>query len=191
MRTLLMLFAMLVPPTGDWLSLVDRVSGRNVVEVYNYSTSTECTGEVVDFNQVLTADHCVRSYTNEMFVSDQFGNVHPATPVKRDHLYDLALIDAGLATKSPIKLAAASPEPGEEVMAIGYHKGQGSLFGVIQRIVPNYLVTSFGLPHGYSGGPLFNHNGELVGVNVRSDGINGWTVPVERVKLFLKSKGDK
>jgi hypothetical protein len=90
---------------------------------------------------------------------------------------DLVLVSFPLAKILPSTVALA-PEPSPEdttgVSAVGYWKDQGRAFehrsGVLEnRRGTKVLRHTAEVREGFSGGPLFNEQGELIGVNVRWD----------------------
>lgn len=94
--------------------------------------------------------------------------------------------------------SSASSQVGQPVIAIGNARGLGFTVtaGIISakgRILrrsgyDNYIQTDAAINHGNSGGPLFNINGEVVGINTailrRGRGI-GFAVPIDIVKRIL------
>lgn len=105
---------------------------------------------------------------------------------------------------TPVKIGTSSTlQPGEEVVAIGSPYGlAGSVStGVISyplRVIPdsegnqtNYIQTDTAINPGNSGGPLFNANGEVVGMNTLkiADGTTdnmGFALPIDEVIVAVE-----
>ncbi|HLW64089.1 MAG TPA: trypsin-like peptidase domain-containing protein, partial [Gemmataceae bacterium] len=150
----------------------------------------------------------------------QKGGGLKATVFATDQHKDLALVQ--LAKLPPattaLKLAAASPGPGDKVHSIGSPGVSGALFnytdGTVKAVYhkkwlagrspndPNPLQleakvieTSSGINKGDSGGPLMNGNAELVGVTQGAlmGGADtrpiSFFIDVSEVKALLKTKG--
>lgn len=95
---------------------------------------------------------------------------------------------------TPIPLAKKDPEIGSTLYTLGYafvnrplaldfrFKGAAWSGGKV------YLVVSRSFEHGYSGSPLLNAKGELVGLNdaVTQKGVFGLAVPLEYIKKFIE-----
>lgn len=147
-----------------------------------------CTGEMVKKDLFLTAAHCVQ---DDGYTIDQFQQRHPFHVKKRSVGFDLALVESKFNPKHPITIARTGPAPGTVVYAVGY-----SL--VTRQIVVGYIKANFLLldemlykvdmpiKHGYSGGPLVNEDGQLVGVDVATLPLVGFAVPLETVRYFME-----
>ena len=133
-------------------------------------------------------------------LSDSDGLV--AQVIAHDVGRDLALIELGeaLANHDAIKLANEDTiEVGNDVYAIGHPLGLLWSFttGVVSQVRPGYewltfratvIQTQTPINPGNSGGPLFNADGEVIGVNSfiasESEGLN-FAVSVSEVRAFL------
>lgn len=196
--TVLFLPASLVGRDG-WPSTFSRTVSRHLILLD--SDKWMCSGVVVvRSNTVLTAKHCTDH--EGMAVTDYTGLRAPINVFASDSELDLALATYDVfklaATKIPIKLAEANPDLATAVMAVGFHLNSDPEF-VLTRVLGfeggmMYSVDSW--KHGYSGGPLVNLRGELMGINtviVADREIRfkwyGGTVPIQQVKQFLKRSG--
>ena len=92
-------------------------------------------------------------------------------------------------------------ETGEKIYAIGNSKGQGIciLDGIVsdsERIIGSDKFIMFSAPivHGNSGGPIFNGNGEVIGIATlgREDALAmNYAIPVSAVNNFIEQAKDK
>ena len=181
----------------DWGPIYKQVYENHLIELR--MGSGRCTGVVIRENQVLTAAHCTQG-TEEPITADGQPTEHLGHVVP----LDLALLRTKT-TKTPIPMVTGTPWPGTEVVAIGYTGGKTtpSITTLhIMGIDPDYVRLDGNLQFGYSGGPLVDINGMLVGINVGMllgppidpfsgeilfpSMVNvGFAVTIERVKVFL------
>jgi S1-C subfamily serine protease len=166
--------------------------------VYNYQNA----------NYVITNDHVVDGATN-MTVIFGNGDAYPATVVGTDPYSDLAVVKAPSAPGAefyPLTISSSSSvQVGDPVAAIGNPFGlSGSLtVGVVSQLgrtiqeqtAGNYSIAGviqFSAPinPGNSGGPLFNANGQVVGLTTAtvsgSQGV-GFAIPSDAVTRELPS----
>lgn len=124
-----------------------------------------------------------------------------ATHVSAELVYADPSIDlALLKTKEnhvlkPVTMERREPEPGEDVYAIGNSKGEGLCIveGIVSdthRLVSGneYVMISAPVTNGNSGGPVFNVNGNLIGIvqSGRSDvSAMNYAIPVDVIQSFL------
>ncbi len=132
---------------------------------------------------ILTNDHVIRNAARFM-VALHDGSVHRAELVARDPRRDLAVIRIradGLPSLTPRALDAPSPE--DPVVALGSGADaarpirvgrilqpevslQGRLDPSQQRYYGQLLETTAPIECGFSGGPLLDRRGRLIGINV-------------------------
>lgn len=141
---------------------------------------------------ILTADHVVeRDEDIKVLLGD--GMEIAARLAGRDPGTDLALLKLDSASAVPAELAAAPVRVGQFVLAIGRPSRQGieTSFGAVNAIggpvrtgrggmLEKYIKTDVLSYPGFSGGPLINGEGQVLGVNTsgfRSGGAV--TIPVE------------
>ncbi len=158
--------------------------------------------------RILTAAHVVDKATSiEVIFSD--GTKTTGHVVWVEPLIDLAMIQAGKvpSTAKPLKLAKANDyQIGEQVIVIGAPFGVshslsvGYLSGIRDgsaipgsTLVPRLLQTDASINQGNSGGPMFNLNGEIIGIVShilsKSGGSNGlgFVISVDTIRHIIDS----
>ncbi len=156
---------------------------------------------------ILTNFHVIENATEIIVTLSEDKKEYKATVVGQDQKLDIALIRIKPEEKLPIAVLGDSDELqiGEWVLAIGNPFGLGGTVtaGIVSqkgRVIgagpyDNFLQTDASINPGNSGGPLFNTNGEVVGINTAivagGQGI-GFATPINMVKevlLQLKETG--
>ncbi|HEY8378179.1 MAG TPA: trypsin-like peptidase domain-containing protein, partial [Nannocystis sp.] len=158
---------------------------------------------------VVTNNHVVDK-AEKLEVKLHDGRIYTAKVLGTDPYTDIALLQLeGASGLKPATLGSSSKlAVGDWVMAIGSPmgleqtatagiisaKGRGSL-GLYANSYIDFLQTDASIAPGSSGGPLFNMNGEVVGINTAVGGIGrglGFAVPIDQAKTVipqLKSTG--
>ena len=124
------------------------------------------------FGLVITNWHVVRDAKGPIEVVFPGGFTSQARALKVDSDWDLAALVIWEPPVEPVTLAEAAPRPGEQLTICGY--GPGIYRSATGRCT-QYYSPQVGLPQqmveldvearqGDSGGPIFNHRGELAGV---------------------------
>jgi len=164
-------------------NLVDRVSPSVVniiVTTENGETTSEGQGSGFIINEnleVVTNYHVIEGGTN-IDIEFNDGRTYPAEILGTDEETDLALLEIQTDEKIP-HVNFHQPRNiriGDWVVAIGnpFGIGQSTSLGVISAIgrekvdsgsYVDYIQTDATINRGNSGGPLFNLNGDVVGVN--------------------------
>jgi serine protease Do len=149
---------------------------------------------------ILTNNHVVEKAT-EIKVKLADGKEYDAKIVGRDPKTDLALIKTNPGRDFPKPVALGDSDAmrvGDWVMAVGnpFGLGQTVTTGIISatgRIIgagpyDDFLQTDAAINPGNSGGPLFNMNGEVIGINTaivaQGQGI-GFAIPINVAKALL------
>ena len=158
-------------------------------------------GFIIDEDgSILTNNHVVEK-ADEIKIKTASGKEYDAKVVGRDPKTDIALIKItpdGKALKAAKLGDSDAIRVGDWVMAVGNPFGLGNTVtaGIISakgRIIgagpyDDFLQTDAAINPGNSGGPLFNMNGEVVGINTaivaQGQGI-GFATPISMAKEIL------
>ena len=149
-------------------------------------------GVVYAQDMVLTADHVVTREENLNIMTPE-GKALSATLAGRDPGSDLALLRISEEALAPVKTAAAAPKIGQLVLAIGRPSTAGAQasWGIVTAmggpartgrggLLDEYIQTETTSYPGFSGGPLVNTEGEVLGLN--TSGLahgNALTIPIK------------
>ncbi len=141
---------------------------------------------------VLTADHVVTRDEN-LRITTADGQTLPVTLAGRDPGSDLALLRLADKTLRPARTAQSTPKVGQLVMALGRPSTAGvqASWGIVAALggptrtgrgglLDEYIQTETTSYPGFSGGPLIDTEGEVLGLNT-SGLVHGaaLTVPVK------------
>lgn len=141
---------------------------------------------------VLTADHVITREDN-LSVAGADGKSLTATLAGRDPGSDLAVLRLSEKSLTPAKIANSLPKVGALVLAVGRPSkaGMQASWGIVTAIggpartgrgglLDEYIQTETVSYPGFSGGPLINSEGELLGLN--TSGLthgSALTIPVK------------
>ncbi|TNE89177.1 MAG: serine protease [Deltaproteobacteria bacterium] len=157
-----------------------------------------CAGVVIAEDRVATAYHCIAGGGRPMVENQEgtrvIGRVLYARP--RD---DLAVIAVTMGMPV-VPLAEAPPEPGQAVSVVGHPFGTQEMAGymtgllrysvssgIVSGLGPRAMQTTAPVNPGNSGGPVFDEQGQVVGIvsrRLRGDGL-GFATRVERLAALL------
>lgn len=151
---------------------------------------------------VLTNYHVVAGST-AVRVTASGGKTYPATVVGFDQRKDIAVLKLQGASGLATARFDTTPSTGEAVSAIGQGGGLGSLYratgtvkaqgqsitardetGSAGEKLSGLLMTDAPIVAGYSGGPLLDGDGEVIGMDTAASGttpISGFAIPSSRV----------
>ena len=146
---------------------------------------------------IVTNAHVAGSRSLEVGLWD--GRSMPARVLAHDPALDLAALSVNAGGLPTIALGESTTlQPGQWVMAMGHPRGVtdaitggvviglGSDLPEMGRTHREWIAVSLSLRPGHSGGPLFDAEGRLVGINTMITGPSvGMAVPVHVVKRFL------
>jgi serine protease Do len=167
-------------------------------------------GFIISKDGLVVTNHHVVAGRDRFEVKLFDGRGFEATVVGSDEETDVALLKLKDAKKLPTVVLGKSGvlEVGDRVFAIGSPmglessvttgivsaKGRGSL-GLYRESYLDFLQTDAAIGPGNSGGPLFNLNGEVIGMNTAVSGLGrglGFATPIDQAKWVipqLKSDG--
>jgi S1-C subfamily serine protease len=147
---------------------------------------------------IMTNEHVLRN-GSVIEVELLNGQKYVAQAISRDKKNDLALLKIDATSLHPVKLGDSdSVDLGEWVVGIGnpYGIGQSVMIGIVsaqRRQIPGsgyppLIQIDAAMNLGNSGGPLFNMDGEVIGINTillwKSQGI-GFATPINVARQFL------
>jgi len=155
--------------------------------------------------QILTANHVVHRL-EEVDVGTSDGRRLTAKVVGRNPYADLALLKVDGAGLKPMPLGdSSSLKVGQFVLALAnpFSSSVSATSGIITGVnrpiggwwrfsIRNAIVTDARLNPGYSGGPLVDAGGRMVGMNVAYINNRGIAVPVDTIRKSVEkmSKGE-
>ena len=185
--------------------IADNVS-QSVVSVYSRNRGN---GSGVIWNvdgHIVTCSHIIGEL-NEVEVSLNNGKSYPTKIVGNDPYSDITLLKikdvSGISLK-PIEIAdSENLKAGQFVLALAnpygdYHsitqgvitserrsiRGAGWRWAVAGDVMDNIVVTDTRLNPGYSGGPLVNVQGKMVGLNIAYISSRGIAIRANKVKTI-------
>lgn len=142
------------------------------------------------------SDRGVAYAANEILCKDASQNVYELDLIYADIKKDMVLLHSDELFVDGVTFCAKEVETGERIYAIGNSKGQGIciLDGIVsdsERIIGSDKFIMFSAPivHGNSGGPVFNGNGEVIGIATlgREDALAmNYAIPVSAVNTFIE-----
>lgn len=181
------------------LSSVVEGVGKSLVQVRNGRGAGAGTIWHSD-GLIITNAHVAQSESLQVILQD--GKTLPARILAYDQELDLTALSVEAEDLPAISLGESSAlHPGQFVVAMGNPWGitgavtSGVVIGVgaelpdMQPSGREWVAVSLHLRPGYSGGPLLDAEGRLVGINTMMTGPDiGMAVPVHVVKKFLQEK---
>src|SRR5881296_538586 len=147
---------------------------------------------------IVTSNH-VLGRTNEIEVGFSDGTKHVAKVVGRDPYSDIALLKIDSDHLSPVEAGDSDAlKVGQFVLALANPMGRNpsATYGIVTNPAfsirswwggaPNkVLVTDARLNPGYSGGPLVDARGRVIGINAAYANNRGISVPVNTIKTVV------
>ncbi len=175
----------------------------------NKSATAFGSGFVVDATGYIVTNHHVIDKADEINVKFNDGKEYSAKLIGSDTRTDIALLK--IESKTPLSFVKFGDskliQVGDAVLAVGNPFGLGgsATFGIIsaisrdiltenKAIVDDYIQIDAAINMGNSGGPTFNMNGEVIGVNamIYSTSISkgnlgiGFAIPCNTVKKVIE-----
>ena len=142
-------------------------------EKFDFAGNYSGTGFVVGKGKYVITNHHVVDGARRIAVRNGLGKVSNAEIAAVSKEHDLAILKLNKKYKQYITPKNFStPKPGEDVISIGYPLasiwGTGLPViteGIISKVGKIYFLTTTKINSGNSGGPIFNLNGNLVGIS--------------------------
>ncbi|GGH02814.1 S1C family serine protease [Silvibacterium dinghuense] len=166
-------------------------------------------GFILDREGHILTNYHVIGDAQQIEVTTSDKHRYRATPIGKDPVHDLALLQIHAQNLTPVTLAASSRnlEVGQKVYAIGNPFGLAGTMttGIISAIrsihspqgapIENAIQTDAAINPGNSGGPLLNSRGEVIGItsliatnpneNVEQSAGIGFAIPIDTAKAVL------
>src|SRR5213594_1051455 len=147
---------------------------------------------------IVTSNHVIGRMT-EVEVGFNDGSKHTAKVVGRDPYSDIALLKVGQDNLTPVETGNSDTlKVGQFVLAMANPFGRqpSATSGIVTNPAYNIrgwwggsmdkvVVTDARLNPGYSGGPLIDAKGKIVGINAAYANNRGLSVPVNTVKTVV------
>ncbi|MBX3071514.1 MAG: trypsin-like peptidase domain-containing protein [Thermomicrobiales bacterium] len=188
-------------------ALADAVehSGASVATV-NARRRMPATGIVWAADGLIVSANHVVERDDDITITLADGSTLPATILGRDPGSDIVLLQVDRQDLTPAPRAVESPRPGHIVLAVG-RPGKGGLMaslGVVSLIggqwrnndginIESFIRSDAAMLPGFSGGPLVDSAGGVLGMNSSTLGRRGGlTIPItaiDKVVSVLRSHG--
>ncbi len=179
---------------SDGLAAAVEHAGKSLVTV-NARRRFPATGIAWDANTIITSDHVIEREENITVVLPG-GTEVSATLAGRDPGSDIAILRVSDAVLTPAERAPAAAKTGQMVLALGRPGPGGPMasFGVVSfsggpwrtfrgAQIAGYLRSDTTFYPGFSGGPLINVQGQVIGMNSSKLGQGqGLTLPLEALE---------
>ena len=146
-------------------------------------------GDILTNSHVASAGMYLIAYMND-------GKKYPARLKSFHEGQDIALLNIGTNKYTPLPIAKTPPNTGAYALAIGAPRGYADTIteGLVsaQRTFGDhpFLQVSCPIDHGSSGGPVFNKNGEVIGMStflMPDNNTLAFCVPAKQIRAFVNS----
>ena len=154
----------------------------------NHSTRAQGSGFFISSDGYIVTNNHVVDHASEVEVSLAGGKILPAKVIGVDKKTDLALLKVNGEAFPFVTFASKSPRVGDWVIAVGNPFGLGGTVtaGIVSARgrdigagpYDDFLQIDAPVNHGNSGGPTFNAEGEVVGVNTAIFSPSGGSVGI-------------
>ena len=179
-------------------SKIYKVVSESVVNVVQLDSDTNfhsmASGVIIDDgSKVLTCSHCVEeNFKNGILVDKSKNLVKIGNVIFKDEKRDIAIIDFGRVIGVSARITTSSAlEIGNEIFTIGFPYSLNSAktltTGNIAAFENGLIKIDASVNNGNSGGPLFNTNGDVVGiVNLKLGGLSDYLEGVEQAQTNIR-----
>lgn len=156
---------------------------------------------VADDGRIATNFHVVASFVHEPEKHRLEAVAHDDTIsalklLAIDVVHDLAIVTTEDPAASHLPLARAQPAKGDRIYSMGNPLDlgmtiiEGTFNGLVENSRYRKILFSGSLNAGMSGGPAFNAQGEVMGINVSKGGEQlSFLVPVDHLAALLQKSG--
>lgn len=153
------------------------------------------TGMVWSEGTIVTASHTIH-HDEEVGIAFADGEEGTAKLVGRDPSTDVAVLKAG--TRKPAAPRTDALRVGNIVLAIGRPgRSVRAAFGIVSALgdqwrtrgggrIDRYIEVDGSLPAGFSGGPLIDADGALIGMNTSRVAHGGTTIPASTLTRIVE-----
>ncbi|MBE6445773.1 MAG: PDZ domain-containing protein [Alphaproteobacteria bacterium] len=183
---------------------------NNYFSPQNSQNTSLGSGFIIDEEGYAITNNHVIDKAQKIIATTNDNNIFEASVIGVDEKTDLALIKLSSAQKFPVAKLGNSDEirVGDQIITIGNPFGLGGSVstGIISAkardieagLYDNFIQTDASINQGSSGGPMFNMNGEVIGINSAIYSTNGGNIgigfatPINLAKFVinqLKTKG--
>ncbi len=184
--------------TSSWKQYYDSIFGS----YYRPATSTG-TGFAISGDGYIVTNHHVIEKAEEIKVTDYNGKEYTASLIGSEPSNDIAILRIKEDTKAVNMGESSALKVGDDIMVIGNALGELSytftdgIVSHLSRMVTvengetmNMFQTNAAINNGNSGGPVYNMNGEVVGIasaKYASESIEGlgFCIPIDDVKSMM------
>jgi hypothetical protein len=148
---------------------------------------------VTNYHVISKLVHDPDRYRAELIATD--GAAHPVTVIAVDAISDLALVRTSYLPSNHFALASVSLAQGTRLYALGHPRDlglsivEGTYNGLLRHTLYPKIHFTGSLNPGMSGGPTISESGDVVGINVSTEGNEiSFLVPAERAaELFAEA----
>jgi len=167
------------------VQVVDRATGKKSAIGSGFLIDARYLA--TNFHVVAAAVHKPNAYRVEVVREDDTSGALTIEAI--DVIHDLAIVKTDRAAPTYARLGRFDLAKGEKIFAMGnpHDLGmtivEGTYNGLMKNSLYKKILFSGSLNPGMSGGPTFNHDGEVIGVNVATAGNQlSFLVPVSSLK---------
>lgn len=153
-------------------------------------------GFFIQKDLIVTNYHVIEGANSALTHLNSINNTYEVEGyVAKDEQNDLIILKVKYNLGIPLKLAQTMVKQGDDVLVIGSPKGLAATItkGIVSNLNTELILIQIdaAISPGSSGGPVFNINGEVIGITVaqleRAQNIN-FAIPVKTLETLLQFK---